>query len=89
MLIPTFLLRQHRQKHNLALPYCNGSITSGAGHSLTLQDGSRWITRSLATQNNFQRGDVDSRNMIYLGWRKMKVVDDEYKCTAKRFPINT
>ena len=28
---------------------------SGAGHSLALQDGSRWITCLLATQyNNFQ-----------------------------------
>ena len=26
---------------------CNGSVLSGAGHSLALQDGSRWITRSL------------------------------------------
>ena len=26
---------------------CNGSVLSGAWHSLALQDGSRWITRSL------------------------------------------
>ena len=25
---------------------------SGAGHSMALQDGLRWITRLLATQNN-------------------------------------
>ena len=39
-------------KQRIPETHCNCSVMSGAGHSLALQEGSRWITRLLATQNN-------------------------------------
>ena len=46
------VLYKHKKINTLIKNHCNGSVMSGAGHSLALHHGSRRITCLLATQNN-------------------------------------